>query len=260
MSSPIKDVLRETDDEAVALARRLVRSARYGALATLEPGDGAPHASRVAVATDGDGAPVILISQLSAHRAALDADQRCSLLLGEPGKGDPLAHPRISVACRARQIPRDGQEGTRIRRRYLARHPKAALYADFADFAFFRLEPLKAGLNGGFGRAYALERRHLLLDGPIVDALADAEEGAIAHMNADHQDAVALYARHFARAREGNWRISGIDAEGIDIFEGDETIRVAFALPLMEVGELRRVLVEMAREARNAELDLRTDI
>lgn len=171
MAEDRKNVIRKTDADAVALAQSLIRTARYGALAVLDPETGAPLASRVAAATDSDGAPLILVSSLSAHTGALLADPRCSLLLGEPGKGDPLAHPRISLACRATRLEHGSPQDERARRRYLARHPKAKLYAGFADFSFFRLEPEGASLNGGFGKAYLLARDQLLF--------ADAEqEGA----------------------------------------------------------------------------------
>ena len=148
--------IRPTDDESRALAVRLIRAARFAALAALDPADGAPLVSRVATATALDGAPIILVSGLSAHTKALLADPRCGLLLGEPGKGDPLAHPRLSLSCRARRLDRDSAEGEAARRRYLNRNPKGALYADFPDFAFFRLEPVGASLNGGFGKAFRL--------------------------------------------------------------------------------------------------------
>src|SRR5690554_2728845 len=99
MQKLAKDVLRETDAEAIRLARTLVRTARFGAMAVLDPASGSPYVSRVAVASDHDGAPLILVSSLSGHTSGLMADPRCSLLLGEPGKGDPLAYPRISIAC-----------------------------------------------------------------------------------------------------------------------------------------------------------------
>lgn len=245
-----KDVLRETDAEAVRLARTLLRTARHAALAVFDPAGGAPLASRVALATDCDGAPLILVSALSAHTPALDADPRCSLLVGEPGKGDPLAHPRMTIVCRASRIARDAPEHARIERRYLARQPKAKLYAGFGDFAFFRLEPEKASLNGGFGKAYHLTRADLLTASPALAALAAAEAGAVEHMNADHADAVDLYARHFARAEGSGWRLTGIDADGIDLARGDQVTRVFFAAPLAEAAELRPVLVAMAREAR----------
>ncbi|RUY85655.1 HugZ family protein, partial [Mesorhizobium sp. M7A.F.Ca.CA.001.10.2.1] len=71
MDEPKKDVIRETDAEAIRLAKTLLRSARFGALAVIEPQTGSPLASRVGVATDIDGAPLILVSMLSAHTGAL---------------------------------------------------------------------------------------------------------------------------------------------------------------------------------------------
>ncbi|MEM6374522.1 MAG: pyridoxamine 5'-phosphate oxidase family protein, partial [Pseudomonadota bacterium] len=112
-------------------------TARHGALATLDAASGTPMASRVSVASASDGCPVFLISQLSGHFGALEDDPRASVLLGDPGKGDPLAHPRITVFGRAVRIAEDARD--HIRARFLARHPKAALYVDFPDFAFWRL-------------------------------------------------------------------------------------------------------------------------
>src|SRR5262245_14521099 len=94
-----RDVLRPTDEEAIRLGKTLVSTARHGAIAVLDPKTGRPLASRVGVATDADGAPIILVSMLAAHTRALIADPRCSLLAGEVGKGDPLAHPRITLIC-----------------------------------------------------------------------------------------------------------------------------------------------------------------
>jgi len=155
---PAPSPLREIDDDAIGLAARLMRGAVHGALAVLEPGSGHPLASRTAVAVDETGAAIILISTLAAHAGALQADARCSLLLGEPGKGDPLAHPRVTLIGSARRLGRDGDESARARERFLASHPKSALYADFADFAFWKIEPERASLNGGFGRAWQLDR------------------------------------------------------------------------------------------------------
>ncbi|MEX0408029.1 HugZ family protein [Aquibium sp. LZ166] len=253
MAGEKKDVIRPTDAEAIRLAKSLLRASRYGALAVLEPGTGAPFASRVATATDLDGSPLILVSTLSTHTGGLMADPRCSLLLGEPGKGDPLAHPRVTLACLAERLDRESDDGKRARRRYLNRHPKAALYADFGDFSFFRLRPERASLNGGFGKAYALEASDLLTRSPATEGLAVAEQGALNHMNADHRDAIALYADHFARAKgDGDWIMTGIDADGIDVACGDDSRRVFFPQPLESAADLRKALVSMAAEARAA--------
>ncbi|MBZ9794792.1 HugZ family protein [Mesorhizobium sp. ES1-4] len=246
------DVIRETDTEAIRLAKTLLRSARFGALAVLEPHTGAPLASRVGVATDIDGAPLILVSMLAAHTPALLADPRCSLLLGEPGKGDPLAHPRLALICQASRLEPGSQAHARAERRYLNRNPKARLYAGLGDFSIFRLEPQRASLNGGFGKAYLLERPDLLTDGPIIEELAGSEQSAVEHMNADHLDAIAVYARHFAKAPGDGWTIAGLDADGMDLVSGDNVCRVFFPQPLENARELRSVLVEMAKAGRVA--------
>src|SRR4051812_47303069 len=137
-----------TDFDAVGTAKHLLRTVRAGALATLDAAAGFPFASLVTVATDLDGAPLLLMSRLAAHTRNLDTDARASILLAQGGKGDPLAHPRLTV------IGRIGRsEEPRVRSRFLARHPKAKLYADFADFSFWRMDIEGGHLNGGFARA-----------------------------------------------------------------------------------------------------------
>ncbi|MEM1313999.1 MAG: DUF2470 domain-containing protein [Pseudomonadota bacterium] len=240
-----KDVLRPVDDEARRQADDLLRLARHAALAALEPGTGTPLASRVSVACDLDGSPVFLISQLSAHFGALEGDPRCSLLVGEPGRGDPLAHPRMTVIGRARKT--EGALRERLRGRFLARHPKAALYADFGDFAFWRVEIERASLNAGFGKAYELSAADLTA--PQPEGFEALERGAVDHMNEDHADAVALYARTLDRA-DGAWRLVGLDAHGLDLTLNDETARLRFDRPLRAAEELRPMLIALAKRAR----------
>ena len=159
MPEPSKiDPIRETDEEALSLARELSRET-LGALATIDPSTGFPAVSRVSLIVDG-GDPVTLVSDLSHHTVAMDADPRCSVLLGTPpGKGDPLAFPRVTVFGEARAVERRTEEHLRLREAWLATHPKAALYIDFGDFRFWRLRVARASLNGGFGKAYELTEK-----------------------------------------------------------------------------------------------------
>lgn len=244
------NTIRVTDDEARRLARRLIRGARFGAIGVIEPGTGFPFASRVLTGTDVDGAPLILVSGLSVHTDALLADPRASLLFGEPGKGDPLAHPRITVRTRAERIARDDPAHGRMRARFIARHPKAALYADFPDFAFFRMTPQSASLNGGFGKAFILEAEDLLIASPAIADIAEIEPGAIAHMNADHPDAADLYASVLGKSKKPGWEICGVDCAGLDLLNGDELLRIEFDSTLSQASELRSKLVELSRFAR----------
>ena len=161
MAEPEINPIRETNEEAKALARRLIDEARFGALAVLEPETGFPLVSRVAIGTSADGHAVTLASDLAFHSKALKADPRCSLLVGEPGKGDPLAHPRVTLIGRLQPVERTQARADGLRERWLDMHPKARLYVDFADFNFYRLELERAHLNGGFGKAYVLTPRDL---------------------------------------------------------------------------------------------------
>lgn len=217
-------VLRDTDDEARRLARTLVRGARYMALAVLDPETGFPSASRALTGTDVDGVPVILVSGLSGHTKALIADPRCSLLAGEPGKGDPLAHPRITVQCLAESVARDTPQHARIRQRFLDRHPKASLYADFGDFRFFRITPQGASLNGGFGRAYMLTGSDLVIPEPgITEDWLELQEN-LKNMTEQAQ----AFAAHLGTENGKPWRFAGVDRAGIDLVAGDLQLRHEF--------------------------------
>jgi putative heme iron utilization protein len=228
-------VLRETDDEARTLARVLLRSARYAALAVIDPDTGFPSASRALVGTDIDGVPVILVSALSAHTKALSRDPRASLLAGEPGKGDPLAYPRLTVQCLAEKVDRATPPHERIRARFINRHPKAALYFDFPDFCFFRLRPASASLNGGFGRAYVLPGGDLEIRSPANEAIAAAADLIMGDLQGRRAEITAAIAGRFKGDIKDDWRICGIDASGFDLVSGDKLLRYEFAQPLEQL-------------------------
>lgn len=221
-------VIRETDDEARRLARVLVRSARFAALAVLDPETGFPFCSRVLVGTDADGVPVILVSGLSAHTKALVKDQRASLLCGEPGKGDPLAHPRLTVQCLAERVPPESPLHARLRQRFLNRHPKAKLYIDFPDFAFFRLVPQSANLNGGFARAYLLPGDDLVIHSANIESLAAEEQLVLRELVLRAPGAAERIATMTGSTKGGDWRFAGIDMGGIDLICGNLLLRHEF--------------------------------
>ena len=237
--------------DGIGVAKGLLRRIRAGALATLDRAAGFPSATLVTVATDVDGAPLFLMSRLSGHTANLAADPRASVLLAERGKGDPLAHPRLTVIGTI--APTDDP---RARARFLARHPKAQLYAGFGDFAVYRMSVEGAHLNGGFARAMAVSAGDLLTRIDDAQDLIAMEESAVAHMNEDHRDALALYATRLAKvsgmAPGADWRATGIDPDGLDLAAGDLTARVTF--PERVTGGRRRgELKEMADAARGME-------
>ena len=225
-----KSLLRETDAQALNQARTLMRGARYGTLAVFDPETGFPNASRVLLATTPDGVPAILVSALSSHTKALRADPRCSLLTGEPGKGDPLAHPRLSLQATARPVPRDSALHQALRRRFLARHPKAALYIDFGDFGFFTLDPERAGLNGGFGKAYEIKGIDLRIQSPLVQCFAENEAEILDAISTESKELADEIARIAFRQTAKGWKICAIDAGGIDLGMKDLLFRLEACL------------------------------
>ena len=232
-------VYQEPNAEAIALARRLLRSARFGSLAVLEPDDGGfPHASRVALGMDIDGVPVTLVSGLAAHTRALHHDPRCSLLVGEVGKGDPLAHPRMSLRCRAHLVEGDSPSHHMLRARYLRRHPKAQLYVDLPDFRFFRLLPVAASLNGGFGRAYQIDPHFLQITSPARQSLAAKEQDQLDILNMSVSDIPRRLATLQIKKTSGQWTVVGLDAAGLDLASKDQFLRVEFNHELASVDEL----------------------
>ena len=242
LAPPPRDPRQPADFDPVLESKRRLRAIRAGALGAIEA-DGRPFVSLVNVATDIDGAPLLLLSGLSRHTGLLGADARCSLLLAETGKGDPLAHPRLTVIGRAAR-----DTAPRVRARFLARHPKSKLYADFPDFSFWRIEPDSFHINGGFARAAELQPGHVLTSLAGADELADIEPDAVQHMNQDHPEALQRYASA-AKAGAGPWRASGIDPEGIDLASGDRTARLFFPQRVVDGRSLRATLVALGKDA-----------
>lgn len=228
-------VLRETDEQAKTEARTLMRGARFCALAVIDPETGFPSATRVLTATAPDGCPVILVSSLSHHTRALEKDPRCSLLAGEPGKGDPLAHARLSLQAVARRVDRGEPLHGWLRERFLRRHPKSALYIDFDDFRFIKLEPVRANLNGGFGRAYAIDGNDLVIRHPDVEELAAREQEILGILAASDHNLASDVAKMFFRQSASGWQITAIDMGGIDITSKNILLRLEIPFQEMSV-------------------------
>jgi heme iron utilization protein len=240
----------QEDFNSVAVAKDLLRTIRAGTLATLDRNTGHPFSSLVNIATDLDGSPLILISRLATHTANLERDPRASILLASTGKGDPLAHPRLTVLGAFVRIERDAPDAARAQRRFLSRHPKSRLYAGFGDFSFWRLRAVSAHLNGGFARAADLKAGDLLTSVEDATEIVEIEESAIGHMNADHRDAVRLYATRLLGEADGAWEVTGVDPDGIDLALGDLVVRLPFAERVTNGHALRKALADLAGKAR----------
>jgi putative heme iron utilization protein len=238
------------DFDAGRLARSLLRRCRQGALATLMPGSGDPYCSLVNVASHPDGSPILLISRLALHTRNLLGDARISLMLDERAEGDPLEGSRIMLAGRAEQA--DGDDVAILRRRYLNAHPSSEVFVNFKDFSFFRIRPTGAHLVAGFGRIVDLKPEQFLTDISDAASLLEAEQGAVDHMNADHRDAMNLYATKLLGAKSADWRCTGCDPDGIDMQAGATVLRLEFPRRIVSPAALRQALKQLADQARAA--------
>lgn len=235
----------QSDFDPQRAAKRLLREARSGALATLLPGSGGPYCSLVNVATAADGTPLLLISKLAVHTNNILVDNRVSLMLDERKQGDPLEGARVMLMGKA--VVTDDPI---IRRRYLLRHPEAEMFAGFRDFAFYKVELTGVHLVAGFGRIVDLEPGEVLTDLSDAAALVEAEPDIVAHMNQDHADTCRLYATKLLGAAEGDWRCVGCDPEGMELQLDRTALRLFFPQRIISPGALRQSLKDMAEKAR----------
>lgn len=166
------------------LARLLVRRRGLGALASrlARAGlEGSPYASLVTYATDWQGQPLFLLSDLADHSKNLAVDAAASLLVDSGGEHpEPLTQPRVTLVGRMEKSKDQG-----LKARLLARHPSASVYAAFKDFQLYRLKVVEAHLVAGFGRIHWLGGEQLLCPSMVADVELSAIDPALRQADGD---------------------------------------------------------------------------
>jgi heme iron utilization protein len=221
--------------EPRAEAKRLLRVARTGALATLDAASGAPLTTLVSVGSDYSGAPLFFMSTLAQHTKNLATNPSGSLLLtSSSGRGDPLNRPRLTIGGMI--VP---HLEASARARFLARNPKAKVYAGFTDFSVFRMELSAVHFNGGFARAAALSPHDILTDISNAGALLAAEATLLEEANSRD---FKLAARLAGRAGSAHWRAIGLDPEGLDVNAGARAERASFSVSALSPNAWRNAI------------------
>lgn len=210
--------------------RLVARGCRKAALGTILAGAETPYVSLVTVAFDLDMAPLLLLSGVADHTRNLMADDRCSLLLdGTDGHPNPQTGPRVTLTGRAEKLPPEADGA--LRARFLARHPGAALYAGFGDFALWRMTPARAHFVGGFGRAVWFDAPFGLTS-DTVEELRAAEPALLERLNRD------------LAPRLDGWRIAALDPDGADLSVGQDFRRLNIRAPIEQVDDLPAALAD----------------
>lgn len=227
--------------DAKRLARDILRRARAAVLSTLDTGSGYPFGSVTNIATDYDGTPIFFAAMLAMHSRNMMADNRVALTLADLGKGDALAQPRLGLVGRASLIE-DNLDSAQ--QRYLRRHPKGKLYLSLPDARMFRVTVEGVHLGAGPGRnAAQLVPADLVTDLGDAQSLIAAEVEEITALNNDAA-AIERLAR-LAGLNPGKWKIIGIDPDGIDLIDGDDTGRFTFDNRILTPAELRAALARI---------------
>jgi putative heme iron utilization protein len=216
---------------------------------------GFPFGSLMPFALDGAGRPLFLISNMAMHTQNLKADPRCSLFVTQAAAdGDPLGAARATLVGNAIPVPETDLPSAR--ELYLARHENSRYWVDFADFGFFRLQPIDLYYVGGFGVMGWVDEADYQQAAP--DPLAAAAPGILAHMNADHVDSMILLARTHAQLGAGNEikeaAMTSIDRLGFTLrlktADGMKGARINFLHEITTPQDTRKMLVEMVQQAR----------
>jgi putative heme iron utilization protein len=162
-------------------ARTMLSLNQVGVLSTQSNKcEGFPFGSTMPYALNDAGRPLFLISAMAMHTKNLQADPHASLFVTVPeAQSDPLGAGRMTLIGKAEPVPKDDLAAARGA--YLARHENAKYYVDFADFSFWRLNPVDLYFIGGFGVMGWVENSDF--EQAVPDPLAEAAVEILEHMN-----------------------------------------------------------------------------
>lgn len=136
------------------LAKDLVDRSLTATLCTLitetSSGETYPFGSLVATAIDPEGRPILLLSTLAEHTKNLSTNPRASVFFARHDVSNPLAEARVTLTGKIERMAEE--DVAEARTRYLAKHPEAAQWAQFKDFAFYRLAVHEIRFVEGFGK------------------------------------------------------------------------------------------------------------
>lgn len=234
-------------------ARTLVAYCTTGSLATMAADQpGYPFGSVVSYALDGEGRPLLCLSDIAEHTRNLKREAKASLLVTEqPDQNtDQLALGRVTLVGEITAISAD--EVSTASAVYRAAHPHA-YYADFDDFAFYRLSVRNLRYVGGFGHMSWVATKSYAAAEP--DPLRPHAADILNHMNDDHGDALVAYCQ--ALAGEPNTtaaQMLTVDRYGFDVLAISEAGKRAVRIPFGEICDtpldVRAATVRLVGEAR----------
>jgi putative heme iron utilization protein len=188
---------------------------------------------------------------MAEHGRNLLGDQRASIsILAPDGHADPLASGRVTLAgVVATPV---GQELAAAREAHLAAVAAAKYYIDYSDFSLWVLRVQRVRWVGGYGRMDSAGADEYAAAAP--DPVRPNAAGAIAHLNADHDESLRRMARVLGGYPDAEAAVcTGIDRYGLDLRvdtpRGMAYTRVGFGRPLASADELRQATIELSNRS-----------
>ena len=192
------------------LIRKIIRQSKTAILSTDLGGKGWPYGSLVLSSCEHNATPYLFISDLAEHTKAIKINKKISIFYKDNNfTGDPLAGIRFSLLCEAYKMSRD--KSNFLINRFVLRHPESAIYANFEDFNIFGLTIKKVHIIGGFGKIFWLKKEDVI--GKSCKLLMDSEKSII---------------DYFDNTKFSDYKIIGVDSEGVDFFIGKKYYRNDF--------------------------------
>ena len=234
--------------DAIFHSRQLVRAGRSAALSTiLSSNDGWPYTSFVTYATDQSCDLIFLFSDISDHTRNIKADPRVSVLVEQASsRKNPQTGQRVTLIGKIKKT-KDANHTNR----FLSCHPNAEMYAGFSDFNFYHMRAEQIHFIGGFASSFWHKDGEFQIKPKLAQLIKEAEADILAHMNADHADAIDLFANKLLRRKGYGWKMIGIDADGIDLIKNERLARLAFSSPLSNASDARVKLIALVSKARS---------
>ena len=227
-------------------ARQLLYNETYGILATQSNSiEGYPFGSVVPYIYHQGKYLIIYISELAEHTKNLRKNSKCSLIVKESVHQDDVQTAgRLTWVGNAEEVP--NEEDSVVKIRYFRNFPWSQKYEKTHDFSFWKIDLTRARFIGRFGEIFWLDSEELILENTLENFDL---EGAITHMNSDHQRANRHYLKLvYGLSLDENSVVNMIDldSEGFVLHYEKIRYRFFFEKQASDMKAIRKELVKMA--------------
>lgn len=237
--------------QALTEAKALLRACETGVISTISYNlRGYPFGSVSPFISCSEGKLYFYISDIAQHAKNLEKDSRMSLtVFHQAEEGDQNAHGRVTVVGDA--VPINGDKAKQALEQYILRFPEAGTYKQAHDFKIWQMDIVRVRYIGGFGKIFWLEQEEW--SAPASPWDFEAETGMIAHMNEDHQDAMALILAHHHNVQDDMPTMTGVVTDGFYIRSHDKNYYVPFENVCAKHEDVRMELVRLTNRARKTQ-------